>query len=197
MPMLLNEDAALKALLSNITVSDSGNDSRPVGVFYGQPDPQIRQQSYPYITIDLIGVSEATERTHSGIATLPYTPEGYSSEHEYTTPYPIAIDLMYQITTWSRQPRHDRQLIAELSRYNRLPQRFGMIAIPEDGTVRRLDMLGFQKRDMTEDGKRLFVNVYTVQMSAEFLRADLEQIYKVQTTNISFMSQDTIFTITQ
>ena len=54
MPFLLNEEAALKSLLSGMTVADSGNQARPVGVFYGQPDKEIRQQSYPYLTIDLI-----------------------------------------------------------------------------------------------------------------------------------------------
>ena len=54
MPFILNEEEALKSLLSGMTVSDSGNANRPVGVFYGQPDKEIRQQAYPYITIDLI-----------------------------------------------------------------------------------------------------------------------------------------------
>ena len=54
MPYIINEDKALKALVSGITVSDSGNPTRPVGVWFGQPDNEIRQQSYPYITIDLV-----------------------------------------------------------------------------------------------------------------------------------------------
>jgi hypothetical protein len=195
MPSLLNEDAALKALLTGMTVSDSGNAARPVGVWYGQPDPQIRQQSYPYITIDLIGVSEATERNHVGIVTLPYTPEGYDPETSFETQYPIPVDLMYQVTTFARQPRHDRQIISQLFGPLRLPLRFGMIAIPEDGTVRRLDMLGFSKRDFTETDKRLFSNVYTVSISAEFLRENLNQIYQVlYPPTIALTSQDTVFT---
>ena len=34
MPIILNEDAALKAMLTGITVSDSGNSARPVGVWF-------------------------------------------------------------------------------------------------------------------------------------------------------------------
>ena len=56
MPYIINEDKALKTLVSGITVSDSGNATRPVGVWFGQPDNEIRQQSYPYITIDLVGL---------------------------------------------------------------------------------------------------------------------------------------------
>lgn len=195
MPSILNEDAALKKLLTGLTVSDSGNASRPVGVWYGQPDPQIRQQSYPYITLDLIGISEATERAHAGVVTLPYTPEGYSADIDYETMYPIPVDLMYQVTTFARQPRHDRQIIAQLFGPLRLPLRFGMIAIPEDGTVRRLDMLAFTKRDFTETDKRLFSNVYTISISAEFLREELNQIYQVlYPPTITLTSQDTVFT---
>ena len=76
MPFILNEDEALKTLLTGLKVTDSGNSNRPVGVFYGQPDKEIRQQSYPYITIDLINISEATDRVQSGIVNVPYTPEG-------------------------------------------------------------------------------------------------------------------------
>lgn len=195
MPSLLNEDAALKKLLTGMTVSDSGNSARPVGVWFGQPDPQIRQQNYPYITVDLIGVSEALERTHVGNISLPYVLEGYDPDINYETQYPIPVDLMYQITTYARQPRHDRQIIAQLFGPLRLPLRFGMIAIPEDGTVRRLDMLAFSKRDFTETDKRLFSNVYTISISAEFLRDDLSQIYKVlNPPTITFTSQDTVFT---
>ena len=38
MPIILNEDKALKTAMQGITVSDSGNAVRPVGVWYGQPD---------------------------------------------------------------------------------------------------------------------------------------------------------------
>lgn len=174
MPFILNEDAALKTLLSGITVSDAGNSARPVGVFYGQPDPQIRQQSYPYITIDLIGISEAKERTHSGYAPLNYLPEGADPEQEYTDVLiPIPVNLDYQVTTFSRQPRHDRQIMSALFQQGRLPFRFGYLLVPEDNTVRRLDMLGFSKRDITEQDKRLFSNVYSIQVSSELFREDL------------------------
>lgn len=179
MPYLINEDNALKNLLKGITVSDSGNPARPVGVFYGQPDKEIREQVFPYITIDLVGIAEDRERAHRGYITLPYTPEGVDSETPYATQYPIPVSLSYQVTTFSRQPRHDRQIINALFAPSRLPLRFGLLEIPEDGTVRRLDMLGFVKRDTTEQEKRLFSNVYNIQISSEFLRDELDQLYPV------------------
>jgi hypothetical protein len=105
------------------------------------------------------------------------------------------VNLDYQITTYARQPRHDRQIINALFSTNRLPLRFGLLAIPEDGTVRRVDMMGFVKRDTTEQDKRLFRNIYNVQVSSEFLPAQLVQLYEVLTPpNITLQEQFTDFT---
>ena len=99
---------------------------------------------YPYITIDLVGVSEEVDRTHRGSLTIPtdsmYTPEG-ATEGQITS-FPIPVQLNYQVSTWARQPRHDRQIIAQLFSYGRLPLRFGQLPSPQDGTNRRLDVLG-------------------------------------------------------
>ena len=189
MPIIINEDKALKTSLTGITVSDSGNPARPVGVWFGQPDLEIRQQSFPYITIDFIGYSEATDRAHRGNIDLPYYPEGVatgsinedgSGEIQYATEYPIPVNLDYQIVTWARQPRHDRQIMAAMLTGQRLPLRFGLLVIPEDMTVRRLEVLGFTKKDTTDNnGKRLFSNAYSVRISAEVLPTVLAQKYEV------------------
>ena len=179
MPYILNEDQALKSLLTGITVSDSEKDTRSVGVFFGQPDIQIRQQAYPYIVIDLVGVSEAFDRAHRGIVTLPYTPDTVQSVQGVVTSFPIPVTLSYQVTTYARQPRHDRELINAILSPTKIPFRFGTLSIPEDGTVRRLDMIGFVKRDVTEQDKRLFSTAFNVQVSAEFLADQLAQIYQV------------------
>ena len=204
MPIIINEDKAIKTALLGITVSDSGNPARPVGVFYGQPDTEIRQQSFPYITIDFIGYSEDTSRAHRGEIDMKYYPEGAnpgninedgSGELQYTTEYPIPVNLDYQITTWARQPRHDRQLMGQMLAGQRLPLRFGLLVIPEDMTVRRLDFLGFTKRDTTDtNGKRLFSNIYNVRVSAEVLPSILDQKYPVTTPpNITINSRPTPF----
>ena len=195
MPFILNEEAALKTLLSGITVSDSGNSARPVGVYYGQPDKEIRQQAYPYITIDLVSVTEDTTRAHRGYVPLTYTPEGVDTTNVTHTNFPIPVDLVYQVSTWSRQPRHDRQLIAALYSPGRLPLRFGQIPIPEDGTNRRVDVLGFSKRDFIESEKRLFNNVYNIRISSELFPDQLVQAYDVtQQPNISTIYQTIPFT---
>jgi len=196
MPFILNEDEALKTLLTGITVADSGNSARPVGVYYGQPDKEIRQQSYPYITIDLVGVSEDPTRAHRGYVPLTYTPEGVDTTNINRINYPIPVDLIYQVSTWARQPRHDRQLIAALFNPGRLPLRFGQLPIPQDGTNRRVDVLGFSKRDFIESEKRLFSNVYNIRISSELLVDQLVQAYQVtHAPNITTTFQSIPFTI--
>jgi len=194
MPIILNEDKAVKAMLQGITVSDSGNPVRPVGVWFGQPDLEIRAQSYPYITIDFLGYNEDFTRAHRGEIQMPYFPEGASTDSQYMTEFPIPVYLDYQITTWARQPRHDRQIIGEMLAGQRIPLRYGMIVIPEDNTVRRMDFLGFAKKDTTDgDGKRLFSNAYTIRISAEVLPVVLEQYVEVTSTNVSLNSQSNEF----
>jgi hypothetical protein len=195
MPFIINEDKAIKAMLTGITVSDSGNPARPVGVWFGQPDLEIRAQSYPYLTIDFIGYNEDFSRAHRGEIQMPYFPEGVDTDEQYVTEFPIPVYLDYQITSYARQPRHDRQIMAAMAIGQRIPLRFGLLVVPEDMTVRRLDFLGFVKKDTTdENGKRLFSNAYTIRVSAEILPRVLEQIIPVQNTNVSLNSQPTEFT---
>jgi len=198
MPIVLNEDKALKTSLTGITVSDSGNAARPVGVWFGQPELEIRNQSYPYITIEFVGLSEDFERAHRGfIEGLNYVPEGLDDELEYGTEFPVPVNLDYQITTWARQPRHDRQILAALVQGQRLPLRFGLLVIPEDSTVRRLDFLGLTKRDrIDENGKRLFSTVFNVRISAEIFPAILEELVPVtQSPIITFNNQSIPFEV--
>lgn len=181
MTFLLNEDAALKTLLkSRVKVSDAANNSRPVGVWFRQPDIEIREQSYPYLTIEMVDISEAKDRRHSGFTTLPYVPDGsfdvdgnvLRSDTQYLTETPIPVDIDYQVTAYSRHPHHDRQIIATILTQI-MPFRHGVLKIPEDGTVRRLELMGYAKRDMTEQGKRLFVNVFSIRINSEILSTGL------------------------
>jgi len=51
MTFALAEDAAIKTYLSGMTVSDEKSASRPVGVWFGYPDVELRQQIFPFVTI--------------------------------------------------------------------------------------------------------------------------------------------------
>lgn len=169
---ILDEDRALRNLLTGITVGDQKEGQRRVNVWFGQPDLEIRTQSYPFITVDLIDVSEAKDRAHRGRSAPEYDRPAGADPGTWDMDFPIPVNLDYQVTTWARQPRHDRQILSALLG-TKIPLRFGTLC-PDDGTVRRLDVLDVVKRDTGEASKRLFRNVITVRVSSELPPASSE-----------------------
>lgn len=189
MTFLLSEDKALRQLLQGLTVMDQKSENedapRQVGVWFGQPDQELRNQNYPYVTIDMIDVSRDPSREMRGKVKPVYLPDptqvgsaNYDPDvHNWEIDRPIPVNIDYQITTYARHPRHDRELLSKVL-YDRLPFRFGTLDL-EDNTTRRLDVLDVTKRDITEQAKRLFVNAITVRVSSEVVQGTLKKLYKV------------------
>lgn len=200
MTFLLAEDEALRNLLKDMVVTDqkaTGTETpRKVGVWFGQPDQELTAQKYPYITIDMIDLAEDFARSMRGrvqpvYISDPATIDGdadFDSETQgWDINFPIPVNIDYQITTYSRQPRHDREILAQLL-YTRLPLRFGTLdtgANNATGTTRRLDVLDVSKRDVTEQGKRLFVNAFTVRVSSEIAPETYNKMYKALQLNVT------------
>lgn len=197
MAFLLSEDKALRDALVGITVTDQKADGgvggvRNVGVWFGQPDQEIRNQSYPYITIDMVDVGEDFARAHRGKVKPSYYDDPTDlaegsvqydpTLHDWDIDWPVPVNIDYQVTTYARQPRHDREIMAQLMT-TRLPLRFGVLE-PDDGTVRRMDVMGISKRDITENGKRLFMNSFTVRISSEIPQTLYNKMYKVLQVNL-------------
>lgn len=190
MTFLLSEDKALRNLLADMVVTDqkaasTQETTRKVGVWFGQPDQEIRAQSYPYITIDMIDIAEDFQRAMRGKVKPAYyedpetigTSTTYDSGvHDWEINMPIPVNIDYQVTAYARQPRHDREILAQLL-YKKLPLRFATLET-DDNTVRRLDVLDISKRDVTEQGKRLFVNAITVRVSSEISPETFNKMYK-------------------
>ena len=103
--------------------------------------------------------------------------------HDWEINYPIPVNIDYQITTYSRQPRHDRQILAQLL-YTKIPLRFAVL-MTNDNTVRRLDVLDVSKRDITESGKRLFVNAITLRVSSEIAPETYNKLYKALVLDVT------------
>lgn len=187
---ILNEDKALKRLLMGMTVSDAKEAARPVKVYFGQPDVEITDQTYPYVTIDLIDADEATERAMRGIVELAYQPEGAPTRddgHGFLTHFPIPYDLVYQVTTYSRDPRHDRKIMGQIAR--RMGGRWHSLYVPEDDTERSMFLTNTQKRDRAEANRRLFSNAYTLVVFSELIPADIEKVAKVLRVDLSINDQ--------
>jgi len=193
MNFLFDEDEALRNLLLGMSVTDQKDTTRAVKVYFGQPDQELRDQTYPYITIDMIDINEATDRAMRGKAKPSYLsdpvtgPNGTSNYNSTTQNWninwPIPVNIDYQITTYARQPRHDREILAQIL-YTKIPMRFAVLE-PADGTVRRLDLLDIAKRDITEQGKRLFVNAFTVRVSSEIAPETYDKLYKALTIAVT------------
>ena len=185
MTFLLSEDEALRERLQGMVVSDqkalNQNTTRDVGVWFGQPDQEIRSQSYPYVTIDMIDIERDPSREMRGKTAPGYLrPANLPENKGFEIDIPIPVNIDYQITTYARHPRHDRAIISQLL-WEKLPIRFGVLEL-NDGTVRRLDVVGVSKRDVTEQAKRLFVNAITVRVSSEVVQGQLFELYKVLET---------------
>ena len=171
MSFILAEDAALKNYLQGMTVADEKAPVRPVKVWFGYPDVEVRTQSYPYVVVELVDVVPAHERQTSGIL--------YDSDNRgtvapvdgvvYGYQIPLPYDLVYQITTYSRHPRHDRALLFQMQQ--KFPSQYGSLVVPNalntESADRHMFLDGFLKRDQIEDGKRLFRGVYTVRIVSE------------------------------
>jgi hypothetical protein len=201
MPWLINEDRAVKAKLQGLSVTDANAPAgRPVPVRYRVPESELAQQTFPLIVIEHAGMEKADEREHRGYVRLPYAPEGTEpwwnpdspsydvTKSPYVVEYPIPYDLRYRVIVFTRLAEHDIVLASLIAQRDRLPARFGFLEIPEDGTVRRLDLLGGPEMVDTRDsdGKRLFRREYLISVSSEMLPATVARYVQAQTVALDF-----------
>lgn len=191
-PFIVAEDLALKTHLAGITVSDEKSAARQVKVWFGYPDVEARAQEFPFITIDLIDIVPANERQQQGRFSDTdnrgtQTPVANST---YTYDVPVAYDLIYQVTSYTRHPRHDRAVMYQLM--NKFPSKYGKLAVPNElGTetsYRSMFLDGFAKRDSVEGetgNRRLLSNVWTLRVISEMSAAAAIAIKTVQTVELN------------
>jgi len=95
----------------------------------------------------------------------------------YRYEVPVAFDLIYQITTYARHPRHDRAMMLQLT--HKFPSKYGGLLVPNElGTEtsrRHMFLDGFAKRDAVDGetgNRRLLRNIYTVRVISELTPLD-------------------------
>lgn len=194
MTFILAEDKALKSYLQGMTVADEKNQSRLVKVWYGYPDVEIRNQDFPFAVIELIGIQRADYRQHSGLITdTDYQGTiATAANRVYTYEMPVAYDLQYQISAYSRHPLHDRSLVFQLMQ--KFPGKYGFLPVPNDlGTetgYRHMFVDEIAKRDTTDNvngARRLLNTVYTIRVISEMTPA-AAIAYQTQIQTISINS---------
>jgi hypothetical protein len=197
-PFIVAEDLALKTLLSGITVSDDKNQTRAVKVWFGFPDVEVRTQDFPYITIDLIDILPAEYRqTYGYLKDSDYrgTITAVSGQ-SYSYQTPVAYDLMYQVSSFTRHPRHDRSIMFQL--LNKFPSKYGYLTVPNalgtESSNRSMFLDGFVKRDTvtSETGnRRLLRNALSIRVVSEMTPSQaLTATKQVQTTKINATTSD-------
>jgi hypothetical protein len=191
-PFIVAEDLAIKTLLGGMTVSDEKNPTRQVKVWFGYPDVEIRTQDFPFVTIDLIDIVPANERQTQGRFSDDdnqgtQTPV---ANRVYTYDVPVAYDLIYQITSHARHPRHDRAIMLQLMR--KFPSKFGYLVVPNElGTEnsrRHMFLDGFAKRDAVDSetgNRRLLRNVLTIRVISEMTAEQSTSIRVASTVSVN------------
>lgn len=208
---LLAEDEALKKLFQGLTVTDDRDNERAVEVFFRYPEGET-ERSYPFITLEHIDIIHARNRQHSesdiffrtGAGASPAIPVGSANRMDYWPSVSsnfnfktgkdsyayleanehVPVDLLYQISTFTRTALHDRQLSAKILT-EIFPWRKGFIDISADNTIRRLDLLDWTTADLLDPEagyrKRIFRKVYTVQITAEIPSSRIVGVEAVET----------------
>jgi hypothetical protein len=112
-------------------------------------------------------------------------------EYLKTTEF-VPVDILYQVSTFTRSALHDRQLSSKML-YDIVPFRYNSIYIPADGTSRRLDLMDWTSADLldpeTAYKKRIFRKVYTLQMTAEIPTSQFVGIKQATTINTTLVQQ--------
>ena len=213
-----NESRALKKKLQGIRATASNYpNGQDVPVTFVSPDMELRNASYPGIYISYANVERATDREVRGPTQLTYAPPGVDETVQVpvdfedkdnlstepwnntfdrlTSPYwvpdhPVPYNLDFNITVLTRNYEQMFEIIYQLQDIERIPTRFGGLEVPEDGTVRTLDLLGGPEtgaiRD--EDGKRLVQSLYSVRVAAELNLYQVQEIQRVMSVNLTFTS---------
>lgn len=204
------EDAAIKRRILNIPVTDDRKNQRICDVFFRYPH-DVTEKAYPFLTIDLLNITHATERQQSETTyystddttnmtatqaaryrdDLAYYPSTYTQAQLdalnpagtfISTDSFIPVDLLYQVTSYARSQDHDRQITALMLR-RISPFRRGFIDIPEDGTIRRFDLLNWSSSNLLDQEsaytKRIFRKVFTLRINAEIPASDLSVTNRV------------------
>ena len=217
---LLAEDEAIKKMLTGLKVYDDREVERPVQVFFRYPEGET-ERVYPFMTIEMIDLIHARNRQHSETELVYFNttggasaPEDWQSRPNAMTYWPseatnlshldnqsnynvlhsmefVPVDLVYQISTFTRTALHDRQLTSTLLR-KVFPFRKASINVEADGTNRRLELLDWTTADLLDPEagyrKRIFRKIYTLQMGAELPSSDVygsQQVLSVE-ANIDY-----------
>ncbi|MGW3763116.1 Ig domain-containing protein [Streptomyces sp. NPDC005131] len=200
MPFLLNEDKALKQKFQGLMVHDATSGmGRKVTVRYRNPEYELADSTFPLVLISHTRISRDEERESRGIVNVHYAPEGYEpwadmsdpTQSPYMAQVPIPLSIDYQLDVYARKELHIIELTGALMGFDLLPARFGYLPVREDGTIRRLDLLGGPDYTESKDeqGKRLFCASWALRVSSEIFAYEIRTLTPAQRVLVDFLDK--------
>lgn len=193
-PWIEEEETLLKTKLSDMVVHDQkAPTGRAVGVWFRFPEPELQEAHYPFVTIDLLNISEALDRAQRGGQVRPtvngYRPPdmtaGPAPGKTFVSEWPVAMNLTYQLTTWSRFNSQDREIVRQI--WAKFPGRYGSLggnAAPyvRPFSAQLLSMVPGDRQD--EFGKRQFRKIFTLQVFSELWVSDPKEVTEITTLGL-------------
>lgn len=187
-------DLAMKEKVGGIYVNDreSGADRRLARVFFRWPQVEVTDQTYPFITLDLLRYERAADREQRAERfPLPYAPKNYTMPAGYTeepggvstewllTEMPIPFDFVYQITAHARYNSHIREIMYQMLQNERLSPRGAWLQVGD--TVRSMLVEGpvdASGMDQESGGrpKRHFRKVWNATVQTELFQSTIDQL---------------------
>jgi hypothetical protein len=182
-------EQAMKDKIERIYVTDraAGADRRLARVYYRWPQVEVTDQTYPFITLDLLRYYRNASREHrGGDYPLPYSPPNYplpddeNNQNLITTvEMPIPMDLVFQITAHTRSNYQMREIEFAMLMDERLPPRGGYLVVND--TIRRMEVDGpvnASGMDPQPGGrpKRHFRKVWTTTVETEMFQTQIDSL---------------------
>lgn len=201
-PIISLEEKALKAKLQGLTVYDLKDNARPVKVFFRNPQKEIVEGDFPFLTIYFTGLIRAVEREHRAAYGVPkYVPHPLDKNtvisDDPNTAFlsyeqAIPFDLQFVVATHARNPMHDRQIVSQLMAVDRLPFRYGWLEC-EDNTIRRIDVnRSIATADyFDQSGGQIFRKEFNLTVSSEIWPIMPEEVSTPTTVDTTFKNSET------
>lgn len=203
--LLLAEDEALKVKLQGIKVTTDRRGGTEVPVRFRMSDPDVAPQGrdprapkgvvYPLITIDQLSVVYDPTRDHTAFGQqITYEPStavlSEIEEHVYTADFPLPVRLYYQITAFSMNWQHDREIFSQLLHREIVPLKVGTLYVPADETNRLMVSLGTTQSNTLSQNRRIFRRTHSVYVEAEILRSAINSVAEARTMILDPLTSD-------
>lgn len=183
---LVGIEEGLKEKISGLRVQDlrAGDNRRLVRVFYRWPQDEVTDQTFPFITLNLLRYYRNSAREHrAGNYSLAYAPANYtlpaegSNQTLVAREIPLPMDLVFQITAHTRSNTQMREIEFALLMDDRLAPRGAYLGAR--GFLHKMDVDGpYDASGMDPQpggrAKRHFRKVWTVTVESELFQSDID-----------------------